>query len=113
MIRRPPRSTRFPYTTLFRSDTVPGLGGGQLNLERLPSAHYPQRRRFGSSIDWLLRPGRRFLRPPPERQGPLSAAHLLGRGLSGLGGPAAPPFPLSTVRSAQPNAAPGYRRQLP
>src|SRR3712207_7331928 len=26
MIRRPPRSTLFPYTTLFRSDV--GLGGG-------------------------------------------------------------------------------------
>src|SRR3712207_8267218 len=24
MIRRPPRSTLFPYTTLFRSDTGPG-----------------------------------------------------------------------------------------
>src|SRR3712207_8095010 len=29
MIRRPPRSTLFPYTTLFRSDpAVPGLGQG-------------------------------------------------------------------------------------
>src|SRR2546430_11404867 len=26
MIRRPPRSTLFPYTTLFRSDRVPRLG---------------------------------------------------------------------------------------
>src|ERR1051326_9497552 len=26
MIRRPPRSTLFPYTTLFRSDLVAGLG---------------------------------------------------------------------------------------
>src|SRR6266511_4499681 len=26
MIRRPPRSTLFPYTTLFRSDVRPGLG---------------------------------------------------------------------------------------
>src|SRR3712207_8287797 len=26
MIRRPPRSTLFPYTTLFRSDVVRGLG---------------------------------------------------------------------------------------
>src|SRR2546422_2255974 len=26
MIRRPPRSTLFPYTTLFRSLTVAGLG---------------------------------------------------------------------------------------
>src|SRR5256885_8628989 len=25
MIRRPPRSTLFPYTTLFRSDGLPGL----------------------------------------------------------------------------------------
>src|SRR5260370_17650869 len=26
MIRRPPRSTLFPYTTLFRSSTAPGAG---------------------------------------------------------------------------------------
>src|SRR2546430_10207049 len=26
MIRRPPRSTLFPYTTLFRSRIVPGMG---------------------------------------------------------------------------------------
>src|SRR2546423_7638706 len=28
MIRRPPRSTLFPYTTLFRSGRVPTTGGG-------------------------------------------------------------------------------------
>src|SRR2546429_8687735 len=28
MIRRPPRSTLFPYTTLFRSGMPPGPGGG-------------------------------------------------------------------------------------
>src|SRR3712207_7774702 len=28
MIRRPPRSTLFPYTTLFRSEAVHGVGGG-------------------------------------------------------------------------------------
>src|SRR2546430_5430402 len=27
MIRRPPRSTLFPYTTLFRSESVPLKGG--------------------------------------------------------------------------------------
>src|SRR5256885_13894284 len=27
MIRRPPRSTLFPYTTLFRSDAVPEVRG--------------------------------------------------------------------------------------
>src|SRR3712207_8953094 len=36
MIRRPPRSTLFPYTTLFRSDAV-----GQ---EMPPSEHSPTRR---------------------------------------------------------------------
>src|SRR2546430_13160703 len=30
MIRRPPRSTLFPYTTLFRSHLPPGYGGGRL-----------------------------------------------------------------------------------
>src|SRR2546425_9488374 len=28
MIRRPPRSTLFPYTTLFRSPRIPGPGPG-------------------------------------------------------------------------------------
>src|SRR2546421_9674479 len=27
MIRRPPRSTLFPYTTLFRSQVIPAAGG--------------------------------------------------------------------------------------
>src|SRR2546429_3819448 len=36
MIRRPPRSTLFPYTTLFRSPVVPGqLGRGQRLHARL------------------------------------------------------------------------------
>src|SRR5437762_9105683 len=33
MIRRPPRSTLFPYTTLFRSMVIPG--GGWDSIERL------------------------------------------------------------------------------
>src|SRR3712207_6877398 len=31
MIRRPPRSTLFPYTTLFRSQRVVGLDAGELD----------------------------------------------------------------------------------
>src|SRR2546426_3973905 len=31
MIRRPPRSTLFPYTTLFRSRQCPGRGGWPLD----------------------------------------------------------------------------------
>src|SRR3712207_6919802 len=32
MIRRPPRSTLFPYTTLFRSERAGGGGDGTLGL---------------------------------------------------------------------------------
>src|SRR5256885_10581004 len=32
MIRRPPRSTLFPYTTLFRSARLPGRGDGLRRL---------------------------------------------------------------------------------
>src|SRR2546425_8910120 len=34
MIRRPPRSTLFPYTTLFRSRTPPVLSPGRSNSSR-------------------------------------------------------------------------------
>src|SRR3712207_8942676 len=32
MIRRPPRSTLFPYTTLFRSHDLLGVGNGVVDL---------------------------------------------------------------------------------
>src|SRR5439155_27215197 len=35
MIRRPPRSTLFPYTTLFRSDAVRVLYGGSVNAKNI------------------------------------------------------------------------------
>src|SRR3712207_8075395 len=38
MIRRPPRSTLFPYTTLFRSARVPD-GGGRALVGRRPRQH--------------------------------------------------------------------------
>src|SRR3712207_8548834 len=41
MIRRPPRSTLFPYTTLFRSvDNVSFFAGAARNLEGKASAEY-------------------------------------------------------------------------
>src|SRR3989440_12924651 len=36
MIRRPPRSTLFPYTTLFRSRTVAQRVALELSLDRIP-----------------------------------------------------------------------------
>src|SRR3712207_7768988 len=45
MIRRPPRSTLFPYTTLFRSrarrSAVRRLAVGQVDLEGHPEPHVP------------------------------------------------------------------------
>src|SRR3712207_7321567 len=39
MIRRPPRSTLFPYTTLFRSTRIsPDPRGGNANTGRVPDA---------------------------------------------------------------------------
>src|SRR3712207_8896679 len=32
MIRRPPRSTLFPYTTLFRSEDAAGIAGGEVGF---------------------------------------------------------------------------------
>src|SRR3712207_7398989 len=33
MIRRPPRSTLFPYTTLFRSSSVSNFGSGNVTVQ--------------------------------------------------------------------------------
>src|SRR5256885_13249169 len=41
MIRRPPRSTLFPYTTLFRS--IPGLREALWALYNMPPAEYDDR----------------------------------------------------------------------
>src|SRR2546430_2884736 len=45
MIRRPPRSTLFPYTTLFRSRTPRRHDVGTLALSRAPDDRTPHRRR--------------------------------------------------------------------
>src|SRR2546430_5508074 len=45
MIRRPPRSTLFPYTTLFRSDTAVNL--------RSHSFPYIEPRRYPPGEDWV------------------------------------------------------------
>src|SRR2546422_3327494 len=49
MIRRPPRSTLFPYTTLFRSDRVPELdaGGRSLGCDVARRRHHVREPRIG------------------------------------------------------------------
>src|SRR2546422_5033649 len=39
MIRRPPRSTLFPYTTLFRSERLPSAVARALDLTRARTEH--------------------------------------------------------------------------
>jgi len=39
MIRRPPRSTLFPYTTLFRSVRELALPDGEAVVDRVPVGH--------------------------------------------------------------------------
>src|SRR2546426_7228817 len=58
MIRRPPRSTLFPYTTLFRSDPPPARLDRDQHLGIHPRREHPDHRP-------LLRQGRRD--PLPER----------------------------------------------
>src|SRR2546425_1785327 len=43
MIRRPPRSTLFPYTTLFRSPSAPGAEAGAAPREQVRKPMSPER----------------------------------------------------------------------
>src|SRR5688572_32355990 len=72
MIRPPPRSTLFPYTTLFRSPQVPrppGLGrpGERLGL-LLPEPRGGARSRFQGVAGSAKRPGRN----PGQSEEPLA-----------------------------------------
>src|SRR5258705_9476292 len=47
MIRRPPRSTLFPYTTLFRSEIVEGLGSTE--VLHIYLSNHPERKKLGAA----------------------------------------------------------------
>src|SRR3712207_6929543 len=69
MIRRPPRSTLFPYTTLFRS---PGGRPGRRGSRRRP----PRRR--GRSLERPVLGGRRLhvgIRPRDRKSTRLNSSH--------------------------------------
>src|SRR2546428_9296253 len=54
MIRRPPRSTLFPYTTLFRSSPSPGFLGGNNGTDYCRSSVHPSRGRSCFPSAWQL-----------------------------------------------------------
>src|SRR6266496_6643397 len=75
MIRRPPRSTLFPYTTLFRSH------GGRPRRDHAPAALAAARRRArhgprGGRPHRHTSPHRR---PPPRRRNPPSRTRMILR----------------------------------
>src|SRR2546430_3792251 len=95
MIRRPPRSTLFPYTTLFRSLHVPqalsaffGIGLGLANTALLIAVQ--------TSVEW-------------RQRGVATASTMFARTIGGAppgGGPRAPPSPaLLRDRPPSPGAA--------
>src|SRR5205809_5300719 len=59
MIRRPPRSTLFPYTTLFRSRNSTGRGPCSLTRSHRPIAtgmgSFSSRPPTGSAARWTMR----------------------------------------------------------
>src|SRR2546428_13141434 len=75
MIRRPPRSTLFPYTTLFRSEEAFVFRVGQ-NLE--DDHHDPGPRMSGYCVD--SSECKRQLEPPSIRELPWEAASSGQRG---------------------------------
>src|SRR3712207_8504402 len=71
MIRRPPRSTLFPYTTLFRS--LPARLG--IRPGRVLAAVHPLRRQLDARVDRGLRIDRSVLRRRLARVPPAAVAH--------------------------------------
>src|SRR3712207_7285009 len=69
MIRRPPRSTLFPYTTLFRSETASLLPPGKRAPARPHWLCQPAGRQSGS-------PQLLSLAQPPTGSPPLGLCHL-------------------------------------
>src|SRR6266704_4812899 len=96
MIRRPPRSTLFPYTTLFRSRGAHALPARPLaHPRKAPDRRGQEDRPVRGPDRGGLPPARRLLdpqRPPPahrsrEAEGGLRPRHPDSRGRPGLRDP--------------------------
>src|SRR5229473_5653951 len=73
MIRRPPRSTLFPYTTLFRS------GGHPQQLHRLPDLRAVEEPLGAAQLERHASRRQRLLIPASHRVGPDKDGDLAGR----------------------------------
>src|SRR3989442_3685193 len=70
MIRRPPRSTLFPYTTLFRSDVAEVVGGRAVRADEDPIVELPVLEGDGPVDQIVHRGGALVGHAEPERAGP-------------------------------------------
>src|SRR3712207_8877239 len=75
MIRRPPRSTLFPYTTLFRS--VRGRDGGAVRARQQEQVE--QRALGDAALDIVLAWHRSLREPPPGLGGRGCCPGVVGR----------------------------------
>src|SRR2546430_4354837 len=76
MIRRPPRSTLFPYTTLFRSSEIPSKLG--IEVENRPCSGADQRSSIGRSapkIEPTAAPFVSVSQPPDRKSTRLNSSH--------------------------------------
>src|SRR3712207_7571258 len=85
MIRRPPRSTLFPYTTLFRS---PGVSRGYVEPAQGGGGHVPGSRRIvlgmqcgrcGGAAEWLGAIAERDQRVAPDARSEEHTSELQSR----------------------------------
>src|SRR5258707_15549827 len=84
MIRRPPRSTLFPYTTLFRSIVAQAIGAA---IRTVPDRDGSDRRRSAQvhlppGIGLLIRVGHGIMKENPVCV-PIDGTRCDGRGIAG------------------------------
>src|SRR5437016_9326645 len=85
MIRRPPRSTLFPYTTLFRSDSGPRLNRNYLQLNSIAPGKSLETSFFSASAAAPSRRRPGHLNFPVDRRGVIFAGatrEVFGVGLT-------------------------------
>src|SRR3712207_7955571 len=78
MIRRPPRSTLFPYTTLFRSHRVAYLGGFEVAAQQVDDQRRPGRGGRGgerAGYEAGERPGPARRAPADRKSTRLNSSH--------------------------------------
>src|SRR5438309_6582544 len=99
MIRRPPRSTLFPYTTLFRSDGEPPVIRPRRRRPELLEERAPRRAVVGAGVD----------QHPVHIEDHAAGGHrAASSGLASAGGAPAPRRPAArTSRTISPLASAG------